>query len=335
MEKLSRVFEFIGANEALFSGLAAIIAIIGVCLAIVIRLGGALRNKNTTSHTAADTSASNLQQDIQYVRTPDGVNIAWSAIGEGPTLVRSLGWFTNLELEWGDPRSRACVETVARNYRYVRYDARGIGMSQRDVESVSAATRLQDLEAVMDAANVEQCILMGLSEGGTTAISYAAKYPERVSHLILWGSFLKLKMDTAFMQRWSALLKLLPEQWGSDNHAFHQLLTSMFIPDGDAEQNRFFNEMQRESASAEIAMQTTLSVSEVDVTEQARSLQVPTLVMHRTDDLVIPCDQGREIAATIPGARLVQKKGANHWVHAEIGAFEEMVQEIDSFITSG
>ncbi len=335
MEFISDILAFIDQHESLFSGIAALLAIVGVCAALLLelqkRLAGSGGSKE--SGTPAATLPA-LRQDIQYTRAAPGVRIAWSAVGEGTPLVRSLGWFTNLETEWAYPGSRACIEALARRYRFVRYDARGIGMSQRDVPEVSAATRLQDLEAVMDAAGVERGILLGLSEGGTTAIEYTARHPERVSHLVLWGTFLKQPADPVLRREWNALTGLIEKQWDSDSNRLLQMITAIFLPDGDATQNRFFNTMQRQSASAATVVRTLRSIGQVDVSALAATVTVPTLVIHRVGDLAIAVDLGREVAATIPGARLVQVDGANHWIHADLPAFTELLDEIDKFVGS-
>lgn len=333
MEQITALLSFIDEHESLFSGIAAIIAIIGVCFAFVLQLKGHLSTRRLQDAIApAETTQRTLHQDIHYTRAEPNVRIAWSAIGNGTTLVRSLGWFTNLEVEWNYPGSRACIEALARHYRYVRYDARGMGMSERDVDKVSTATRLLDLEAVIDAAGVDRFILMGVSEGGSTAIEYASKYPERVSHLILWGSFLKMPDNPYFGQQWSALTKLIARQWGTGNRGLLQILTSIFLPDGDSSQNNFFNTLQKASTDGEVAVQTIRSISQVDVSAVASMLNVPTLVIHRTGDLAIPVELGREVAATIPGAKLVQVEGADHWIHADLQAFEEILEEIKKFV---
>ena len=339
MEQLEAVVQYIGENESLFSGIAAIIAIIGVCFAVFDGLRRRLMRKDEPASASgsevnhAPTPIDNsVQQDIHYTRNPSGHKLAWSLVGEGPPLVRALGWFTNLDFEWRHPASRRCIDLMAANYRVLRYDARGMGMSERDVTEVSAATRLQDLEAVIEASGLERFILWGLSEGGTTAIQYAAKHPERVSHLVLWGSFLKPVLDEEIVRKWMALLDLIPSQWGSSNRAFRQMMTAQFIPDGDAEQNEFFNELQRHAAQPEVVVNTVMSINDIDVSDIASQVTVPTLVMHRVDDLLVPIHQSIEIAATIPGAKLVQLQGANHWMLSDARAFREIVEQVDQFV---
>jgi len=332
MDQISTLLAFIEEHESLFSGIAAIIAILGMGAALILRLNIHLRAKSRQDK--APMLSTGLHQNIHYTRAEPGVRIAWSAIGKGRTLVRSLGWFTNLEVEWNYPGSRACIQLLANQYRYIRYDARGMGMSERNVTDVSAATRLLDLEAVMDAAEVDRCILMGVSEGGTTAIEYSAKHPDRVSHLILWGSFLKQPDDPDLKQQWTALSRLIEKQWDSNNRGLLQMLTSIFLPDGDAIQNKFFNTLQKESTTGDIARRTIQSIGQVDVSSIAATLKVPTLVIHRTGDLAIGVELGRELAATIPGAKLVQVEGADHWIHADQSAFSEILEEINKFVAN-
>ena len=174
-----------------------------------------------------------------------------------------------------------------------------------------------------------------LSRGEDPQIEeYAAKHPERVSHLVLVGSFLQARLDPNGQEQWRALSKLIPTQWGTDNARFLQLFTTLFLPDANAEQNRFFNDMQRMSSSAEMASITVRSIVDIDATETAASLSVPTLVLHKEGDLVMPIERGREIAATIPGARFVQLPGANHWLFADTEAFNHIVAEINKFVGS-
>ena len=300
------------------------------------KLAGSLRK--SLGMASRDGGAAPDQNDvdddphIQYCRTPDGISLAWSRIGYGPPIVRSLGWFTNIELEWQNDIGRSFWRAFARNNEIIRYDARGIGMSQRDVDAVSLETRLTDLKTVIDASGHEKVALMGLSEGGTTAIAYAATYPERVSHLILWGSFLSGRRRDESDEQWQALVKLIPSGWGSDSDAFRQIFTALFLPDGTAEHNRFFNEMQKASATAEIAVKTLTSVGQTDVRELAKQVKAPTLIMHRKGDLVVDKKEAHKLAQTIPGARLMLLEGANHWMWIQEDDTPQLIRTVADFV---
>jgi len=333
MEALSSVFDWVASHESGLSGIAATVAILGVIVTLAARASAWLPARRRES--VAVTPARQLEQEVRYCTTPDGISLAWASVGKGPPLVRSLGWFTNLETEWSHAAGRQYWERLARQRRLIRYDGRGIGLSQRPVLEFTPESRLTDLETVIDAARLDRFALMGASEGGATAVAYAARHPERVTHLIVYGSFLQggpwSEEDRA---RWSALTKLIPKGWGHDTPAFRQLFTSVFLPDGTAEQNRYFNEMQRASASPETAVAFLASLSKIDVREAAAQVRCPTLVMHRVGDLAVPFERGREIAAAIPGARLMSVPGNNHWMSQLETASEAEIRTIEEFLST-
>jgi len=128
-----------------------------------------------------------MDQHIRFCTTSDGVRIAYATVGQGPPLVRVLGWFTHLEVEWENPIWRSFIDGLSRRHFLIRYDGRGMGLSDRDVKDFSPETHVRDLEAVVDAVGSEKVALFGLSQGGPTAIAYTLRHPDRVSHLILYG----------------------------------------------------------------------------------------------------------------------------------------------------
>jgi class 3 adenylate cyclase len=253
-----------------------------------------------------------VEQQIRFCTTSDGVRIAYAAVGEGPPVVRSLGWFTHLEFEWQMWSSE--IAAFARNHLYVRYDGRGMGLSDRDVDDFSLDAGVRDLEAVIDALELRRCALLAWSEGGPTAIAYAVRHPERVSRLILYGSFARSPLaDTeGGQQTLGAARTLILQGWGSDVPAFRQLFTGFFIPDADADAIRWFNELQRVSTSAENAAATVSAISQIDVTDLLPKVSTPTLVIHRRGDAAVPFERGRELAARIPRARFLPLEGRNH-----------------------
>jgi len=274
-----------------------------------------------------------MEQQIRFCTTSDGVRIAYATVGQGPPLVRVLGWFTHLEFEWQNPRWRRLYEGMASRFTLIRYDGRGMGLSDRDVTDFSIEAFARDLEAVVDALGFEKVALYGISQGGPTAITYAERHPERVSHLIIYGSTAR--------PPWSAdqhqtMLSLVRQGWGSDLPAHRQFFTGMFMPDGDMEAIQAFNEMQRVSASADnvVAMLTAEPVQLRGRTDLLSRVTAPTLVIHRRGDAVVPFEMGREIAAGIPGARFLPLEGRNHAALADIDvpANETMANAIQEFI---
>jgi pimeloyl-ACP methyl ester carboxylesterase len=187
MELLTQALDWLAAHESILSGIAAVAAILGVLFALSVKSYRYFTNRmNTTSSspgTGARQEAASTRPQVRYCQLPDDHRIAWASSGTGFPLVRSLGWFTNLDVEASSPVASAFWNRLARNLTLVRYDGRGIGLSDRDIDEFSSDTRLEDLESVIDASGFDKFALMGLSEGGPTAIRYAAKHPDRVACL--------------------------------------------------------------------------------------------------------------------------------------------------------
>src|SRR3989337_1010902 len=274
-----------------------------------------------------------MEQQIRFCTTSDGVRIAYATVGEGPPLVRVLGWFTHLEFEGENPRWRRLYEGMASRFTYIRYDGRGMGLSDRDVTDFSIDAFVRDLEAVVDATGFEKVALYGISQGGPTAITYALRHPERVSHLIIYGSTARPPWSEDQHQ---TMLSLVRQGWGSDLPAHRQFFTGLFMPDGDMEAIQAFNEMQRVSAPADnvVAMLTSEAGPALDCTDLLPKVTVPTLVIHRRGDAIVPFELGREIAAGIPGARFLPLEGRHHAALADIDApvMETMANAIQEFI---
>ncbi len=274
-----------------------------------------------------------MEQEIRFCTTSDGVRIAYATGGQGPPLVRVLGWFTHLEFESENPIWRRQYEGMSSLFTYSRYDGRGMGLSDREISDFSIDAYVRDLEAVVDALGVEKVALFGISQGGPTAIMYAARHPDRVSHLVVYGSAVRSPWPED--QR-DTMLSFIKQGWGSDLPAHRQFFTSLFMPDGDTEAIEAFNEMQRMSADADavVAMLSPGPGPPVDPAELLSQVAVPTLVIHRRGDAIMPFELGREIAAGIPGARFLPLEGRNHATLSESDApvNAKMVSAIQEFI---
>lgn len=200
---------------------------------------------------------------------------------------------------------------------------------------MSLETWVSDLERVVDSTGLERFILLGMSQGGPIAIEYADRHPERVSHLVLYGSYLRGRRfwgeGGEQAREADALVELVRLGWSRENPAFRQIFSSLFIPGGDLEQIRQFNELQRGSASAETAARIVSVIDRLDVTETARRLKLPTLVMHCEDDARIPFAEGRHLAGEIPGARFVPLAGRNHIMLEGERAWDDFLSELTGF----
>ncbi len=267
-----------------------------------------------------------MEQQIRFCTTSDGVRLAYATVGKGPPLVVVSGWVSHLQFEWNHGESRPFWEGLAKGRLMVRYDKRGTGLSDWEAQDFSMEARLRDLETVVEALGLERFALMGFSEGGPTAIVYAARHPETVSHLILYGSY----------HRWShppevaePVLALVRAQWGMGSAA----LASIFVPSGDPAQVAWFAEAERVAASAETAARIGEVNIGLDVTPSLKDIQAPTLVVHRRGDAVCPFDVAREMAALITDARLEPLEGDIHV--AWWGDSKAVLDAVDSFLREG
>ncbi len=277
-----------------------------------------------------------LRQDIRFCRTADGVDIAYSVVGSGPVLVRVLGWFTHLELEWEWPEMRALWEGLAEHHTVIRYDGRGIGLSSAYQGEFTEETRRLDLEAVLDVVGAESVALLGISEGGWTAALYAVDHPDRVSHLVLYGAYRRggqARPSFDADQR-RAMLTLVRTGWGKDTPTFRQLFTSLFLPgDVDFRVLAHFDEIQRRSADPETAARYLKSCEmRGDGRDFFTQVSVPTLVVHGRHEQVIGFEEGRLLAAAIPDAKLLPLSNGMHYFPSSCEVAAEVAEAISQHL---
>lgn len=287
------------------------------------------------STPSSPSPAAKVRQEIRYCTTGDGVRLAYATTGNGPSLVKASNWLTNLDFEWGSPIWRHWYSELSRHHRLVRYDERGNGMSQRDVDYGSFDAWVLDLETVVEAAGLDRFPLLGISRGGSIAIAYAVKHPERVTHLVLHGAFAAGVNHVGTpeeIEAHCALASLLRLGWGLNNPAFCKTFTSRFIPEATPEHEQWFDELQRVSASPENAARLLERGAEIDVRPLLPQVKVPTLVLHCDRDRAVPPERGRALAAQIPGARYVSLPSANHLMLEEEPAWSLFLEELGLFL---
>jgi pimeloyl-ACP methyl ester carboxylesterase/DNA-binding winged helix-turn-helix (wHTH) protein len=299
-----------------------------------IRFIGAVRE---TSAPDAVPAPERLRQDIHFCTAPDGVRIAYAAVGHGPPLIKTANWLNHLEYDWQSPVWKHLLHALAANHRLIRYDARGNGLSDWQVDDISFEAFVRDLESVVEATGLRRFALMGMSQGCAFSVAYAVRYPKRVSHLVLYGGYARGKRRRGSpldMEQSDALLTLMRQGWGQENPAFRQIFTSLFIPDGSTEQMQWFNDLQRITTSPENAVRIRQAVDDIDVSELLPQVKAPALVLHCRNDAVHPFDEGRRLAAGIPGARFVALEGSNHVILANDPAWPRFIEEISNFLQS-
>lgn len=277
-----------------------------------------------------------LRQSIGFCNSSDGTRIAMASCGEGPVILRTAHWLSHVDYDLESPVWRPWLHALSARNRFVRYDPRGCGLSDRHVADLSVATWDEDLEAVAATIEEPRFVLLGLSQGGSLAIQYALNHPERVSHLVLMNAYgqgarTRARTDAERLEA-ETLVNLIRIGWGRDNPAFCRFFTNLFIPDGKPEQHRWWGDLERETASAEVAAQLLWQMQGIDVLEQAARLAVPTLIAHSRGDMRVPFEEGCRLAATIPGARFVPLESKNHVLLPDEPAWSVFQSELARFL---
>jgi len=269
-----------------------------------------------------------MEPRIQYARTADGVSIAFWTLGEGtpfvgmPTIPMS-----HIQMEWQIPEWRRWYERLAEKRRLVRYDSRGNGLSDRDVTDFSLDALVLDLEAVVDRLDLERFALFVPLHSGPAAIAYAARHPERVSHLVLWYSWARTR-DAASPQ-FRAVSRLIDTDW----ELYTETLAHVISGWSKGEQAHRIAAMYRESVAQQTMHAFIGAMRNVDVTELLPRVRSPALVLHRRQVPWLDVAVARGLASRIPDARLALLEGtaAAPW----LGDMEAVLQAIDEFLGEG
>jgi pimeloyl-ACP methyl ester carboxylesterase/DNA-binding CsgD family transcriptional regulator len=275
-----------------------------------------------------------MQQQIRFCTSGDGVRLAYAVSGSGPPLLRAPHWITHLEHDdavWGH-----LLEALGRRFTLVRFDQRGCGLSDRGAADISFEAWVRDLESVADAAQLERFPVLGVSQGAAIAVAYAARHPERVSHLILYGGYAQGWTSRNLTEReretFDTLGKLIELGWSGRDASLRQVFTMQFIPGASMERARAFNELMQLSASTQTALRIYRAFGAVDVRAEAPLVRCPALVMHSTRDLRVPFEAGRSLAGLIPGARFVPLESDNHLLLENEPALRRLLDAVDEFL---
>ncbi len=274
------------------------------------------------------------EQEIQFFTTSDGVRIAYTIGGSGPPLVRTIDWLNHLDFEWKNPLRRCWFSEVMCHNTLLRYDQRGSGLSDWNVDDFSFERSLADFEELISAAGWDKFALVGNCQGGPIGAAYAARYPERVTKLVLVRTFARGWPPPGSMltEQFNAMLTLVRLGWGRDNPAFRQLWTTLFRPDASPEETKWMNEFQRITSTPDNAARAMAEFPKIDITDLLPKICCPTLVIHSRDEAVVPAIEGRLIASRIRGARYVELPSRNHEVVPGEPAWQIFVDEFSRFL---
>jgi DNA-binding winged helix-turn-helix (wHTH) protein/alpha-beta hydrolase superfamily lysophospholipase len=288
---------------------------------------------------AAGVSAAHPKQAVTFCRTVDGINLAVASVGCGPVLVRAAHWATHLEYDWQNLVTGPLLQRLADHFHLVRYDYRGNGLSDRDVPAISFETMLCDLEAVVDALALERFALLGISGGAATSIAYAVRHPHRVSKLVLFGGYAQGRNKRCSPQdaeEAQAFLTMARHGWGDERLLFARAFFSFWLPAGTPEQLKSFIELMRIAApDGRAGVNLRQAVDDIDIVDLLPKVNVPTIVFHCIRDRLVPFDQGRRLAASIPNARFVPLDSENHALLVDESAWAKFVEDVEAFLLDG
>ena len=267
-----------------------------------------------------------MQRVTRYAKSGD-VHIAYQVFGEGPDLIMAPGFVSHVEHLWDEPRLARWLNKLGGFSRVVLFDKRGTGLSDRVAHLPHMDERMDDLRAVMDAVGIERASLLGVSEGGSLAALFAASHPERIQSLVLLGSFAQFRRTTTD-EAFDRMIRYMDEAWGTGK------ILRAFAPSkaDDAALKQWWGKFERLGASPSAAIALMRINREIDISGILPSIRIPTLVLHRTKDTLISVEGGRELAAGIPGARLVELPGADHLFFVD-DAGDRTIAEIEEFLT--
>lgn len=272
-------------------------------------------------------------QTIRFCRSADGVRVAFARLGQGPPLVISTCWLSHLEYDLESPVWRHWVEGMAGIATTIRYDERGFGLSDWQVPDFFFESRINDLEAVIEASGLDRFALLGMSQGGPVAIAYALRHPERVTRLILHGSYTAYvgpTLESAELEE--AFTRMIEVGWARPEGRFRRVFTDMLMPGATPEQMTWVDGLMRMSTSTANAVTFRQQRRDVDVGDLLPQLDLPTLVLHARGDQMNGFSEGRRLAAEIPGARLVTLESDNHVLLADEPAWPVFLAEVDAFL---
>ena len=277
-----------------------------------------------------------MNQTIRFCTTADDTQLAYAVSGEGSSLVMSATWLTHLEHQWRSLAWRPWLDAFTSEHSVLRYDSRGCGLSDRSIKDLSFETWVRDFECVIEAADFRRFALVATCWGGPIAIEYAVRHPERVSHLVLYGTYARGRLRRTErpgeIEKARVLLELTRLGWAQEDHAFLQVWASKFQPGGTLEHLRSWCEQQRAATSADTAVRLLQIDMNVDVRETARKIACPVLMVHPERDAVVPIEEGRLLASLIPDCRFVQLDTDNHMPLADEPAWSQLVDEVRRFL---
>ena len=277
--------------------------------------------------------------DYRFCTSSDGVTLATTSTGRGTPIVRAGTWLSHLECDVRHAEPRALINVMAQSHTFIRYDSRGCGLSDRQVPSITFDDGVHDLEAVVDSYGLDQFSLFGISMGAATAVAYAVKHPERVTHLVLVGGFMRSVFSTPgaserAVQEAELVIRNAELGWASPKPHFRQLFMAQLLARPTPQQQSDLEERMLLSMSPAVAASYLRNNYSIDVADLCARVKTPTLAFHSRNDALIGFEQGRKMAAAISGARFVPLEGQGHILQTTDAAWPVFCAESARFLGS-
>lgn len=280
-----------------------------------------------------------MKQRVRYTRSADGTALAWASAGGGAPLVKVANWLTHLEYDLDSPVWSHWVRFFADHFHFVRYDERGCGLTDRDVADLSFERLIDDLDAVVEAAGIDEPFtLLGISQGAAIALAYAKRYPERVARLVIYGGYARgwrVRGDAKGARLYDSIVEIAELGWDAENPVFRELFTKRFVPEGSEEQIAWFNELCRKTVSSQMAARLLSARADVDVLDLLPQVKTPALVLHPRREEVVPFALGRQLASELPDAEFVELDSRNHIVLKHEPAWARIKEAVLDFTGRG
>jgi len=272
-----------------------------------------------------------MDQRIAFVRSKDDTNIAYALSGDGPPFVRAGTWLTHVHHDWDSPIWQHWLRFMSTGRTLVRYDPRGCGLSQTDVERISLDAWVDDLEAVVERLQLESFPLFGMSQGAAVAVEYAIRHPQRVSQLILYSPLLTGWRGRADVhsRQWQAMEELVSTGWGEADMAFPSMFAHLFIPESPHDTKRWYAELQRKSASKRVASGFMRVLSELSSFSRLALIRVPTVIIQIAREHVVNPHNAAGMARAIPSCELVSIDGSNHILLEDEPGWDNLKETLD------
>jgi pimeloyl-ACP methyl ester carboxylesterase len=276
------------------------------------------------------------ENEVRFFESHDGTRIAYAVAGDGPAVILLPSWLTHLEFQRRSVAWQPFLSALAARYRLIRYDPRGCGLSDRATTGLSLDTWVRDLDALVSHLQLRDVSLIGVCQGGAVAIEYVARRPGRVGHLVLYGTYARGRDKRSDIplepEKARVMLDMMRLGWGSEDHAFATAFAQQFQPEGTTEHLRSWCELQRRAATPDAAVEMTRLMFDIDVRNALAVIGCPTLVVHANRDAVVPLEEGRLLARSIPRARFLELDSPNHFMREDEPAWSEFVDALEAFL---